>query len=128
MHIDCVFQMGLTEFLSTLGENQFFGGGLGLGLIGFATAVGKKGTEIGWILFRRHKMTTVEVTCKDKSFHWLLQWLTKKGDKGTTVLKHFSFCPFSSYLITKCCLHHFSKKINSSFIISLEFFLKTYKE
>ena len=28
-------------------------------------------------------MTTVEVTCKDKSYSWLLDWITKKGARRT---------------------------------------------
>ena len=28
-------------------------------------------------------MTTVEITCKDKSFFWVLQWITKRGAKET---------------------------------------------
>lgn len=28
-------------------------------------------------------MTTVEVTCKDKSYEWLLAWITKRGARKT---------------------------------------------
>ena len=28
-------------------------------------------------------MTTVEVTCKDKSYLWLLQWISQKGARKT---------------------------------------------
>ena len=39
--------------------------------------------QVASILFRRHYMTTVEVTCKDKSYSWLLDWITKKGARRT---------------------------------------------
>ena len=32
-------------------------------------------------------MTTVEVTCKDKSYSWLLQWIASKGAKDTQHLR-----------------------------------------
>merc|ERR1719510_848350 len=43
----------------------------------------KKATQVGFILFRRHYMTTVEVTCKDKSYAWLLQWIATNAAKDT---------------------------------------------
>ena len=38
---------------------------------------------MGMILFRRNYMTTVEVTCKDKSYPWLLNWIATKGARNT---------------------------------------------
>lgn len=32
--------------------------------------------QVGMILFRRHYMMTLEVPCRDKSYQWLLQWIT----------------------------------------------------
>lgn len=34
-------------------------------------------------MFRRHLMITLEVPCRDKSYQWLLQWITQKGAKQT---------------------------------------------
>jgi chaperone BCS1 len=39
--------------------------------------------QVASILFRRHYMTTVEVTCKDKSYEWLLAWITQRGARKT---------------------------------------------
>ena len=39
--------------------------------------------QVGMILFRRHQMTSVEITCKDKSYPWLLDWLASKGARET---------------------------------------------
>ena len=72
--------MGLSEIVAGLGDNPYFGAGFGLFGVGIAAAVGKRATQVGMILFRRHYMTTVEVTCKDKSYPWLLQWITSKGE------------------------------------------------
>ena len=75
--------MGLTELASTLGDNPYFGAGFGLFGVGLLTAGSRKGLQLGMIMFRRHYMTTVEVTCKDKSYNWLLQWITSKGARKT---------------------------------------------
>ena len=50
------------------------------------------------ILFRRHYMTTVEVTCKDKSYLWLLQWISQKGARKTQHL----VCNTSKRLVIGC--------------------------
>ena len=73
--------MGLTELVSSLGDNAYFGAGFGLAGVGALAAVSRKASQFSLILFRRYYMTTVEVTCKDKSFDWLLHWLTRRGDR-----------------------------------------------
>jgi len=69
--------------MAALGDNQMFGAGFGLLSLGFAATAARKGAQVGLVLFRRHYMTTVEVTCKDKSFNWLLGWLAQKGARNT---------------------------------------------
>ena len=75
--------MGLGEIIHSLSDNPYFGAGFGLFGVGAAAAIGKKGAQVSFIMFRRHYMTTVEVTCKDKSYNWLLQWISAKGAKDT---------------------------------------------
>lgn len=75
--------MGLNEIISSLSDNPYFGAGFGLFGVGAGAAIMRKSTQIGMILFRRHYMTTVEVTCKDISYEWLLNWITKKGARRT---------------------------------------------
>ncbi|RUS71815.1 hypothetical protein EGW08_020422 [Elysia chlorotica] len=69
------------EYISTLGDNPYFGAGAGLFGIGILAATGRKSLQGASILFRRHCMITMEVTSRDKSYHWLLQWITKYGTK-----------------------------------------------
>lgn len=69
--------MTLTEYFSQLGTNPYFGAGFGLFGVGAAAAVLRKGMQVGMILFRRHYMITLEVPCRDKSYQWLLQWITR---------------------------------------------------
>jgi len=74
---------GMPGMLANLGNNQMFGAGFGLFAMGVAATMAKRGAQVGLVLFRRHYMTTVEVTCKDKSFSWLLGWMTARGARNT---------------------------------------------
>lgn len=50
---------------------------------GVGAAVLRRGAAGALILFRRHFMITLEVPCRDKSYQWLLQWITQKGARKT---------------------------------------------
>lgn len=75
--------MTIHEYISTLGDNPYFGAGFGLFGIGAGVAVLRKGLQASLILFRRHYMITLEIPCRDKSYQWLLQWITVKGARKT---------------------------------------------
>lgn len=75
--------MTFSELLSGLSDNPYFGAGFGLFGVGAGAAVLKKMLQGGMILFRRHYMITLEVPCRDKSYQWLLQWITEKGARQT---------------------------------------------
>ncbi|KAK6999340.1 mitochondrial chaperone BCS1-like isoform X1 [Biomphalaria glabrata] len=75
-------KMTLIEYLSSLGNNPYFGAGAGLFGMGVLAAVGRKGLQGATIVFRRNLMITMEVTSRDKSYQWLLQWITKYGTRS----------------------------------------------
>ncbi|KAJ8687728.1 hypothetical protein QAD02_023522 [Eretmocerus hayati] len=75
--------MTLMEYVHTLSDNPYFGAGFGLFGLGAGAALLRKGLQAGTILFRRHYMITLEVPCRDKSYEWLLKWITYKGAKKT---------------------------------------------
>jgi len=67
----------------SLGDNPYFGAGAGIFSLGVGAAIIRRSAQAGLILFRRHFMITLEVPCRDKSYQWLLQWITQKGARKT---------------------------------------------
>lgn len=75
--------MTLTEMVAGLADNNFFTAGFGLFTVGAGAAILRKGLQGAVIMLRRNYMITLEVPCRDKSYQWLLQWITKKGARRT---------------------------------------------
>lgn len=73
----------ITALFSGLADNNFFTAGFGLFTVGAGAAILRKGLQGALILFRRNYMITLEVPCRDKSYQWLLQWITKRGAQNT---------------------------------------------
>eukprot|EP00111_Clytia_hemisphaerica_P002243 TCONS_00006287-protein len=69
--------MGFSDILASLTDNPYFSAGFGLVGVGSGLAVLRKGAQAGFVLFRRHCMITLEVSNKDKSFDWVMQWMTQ---------------------------------------------------
>ena len=61
------------------GDNQFFTGGLGLAALGLAMGVASRGSTAGLQMLKRHVFVTMEVTSKDISYPWVLNWLAAHG-------------------------------------------------
>lgn len=92
--------MTITDYVQSLGDNPYFGAGAGIfslgknvmpcrnhqtksSFVGVGAAILRRSAQAGLILFRRHFMITLEVPCRDKSYSWLLQWITLKGARKT---------------------------------------------
>lgn len=69
--------MGLMELLGSLQDNAYFGAGFGLIGVGASLAVLRKLNQFAMVAFRRNFMVTLEVSSRDKSYQWLLQWISQ---------------------------------------------------
>eukprot|EP01132_Coremiostelium_polycephalum_P001487 gene1487-1876_t len=77
----------LPEPLHPLFENQFFSAGFGLIGVGSLLALSRKGFQVGLIQARRYFFVSVEIPSRDKSYHWLMDWMATKKNQNT---KHVS--------------------------------------
>lgn len=68
--------MTLADLLASLKGNPYFGAGFGLVGVGALLAFARKAAQLGMVVFRRECMITLEVSSRDKSYSWLLQWIT----------------------------------------------------
>lgn len=75
--------MPMPDALSALADNPYFGAGFGLFGLGLSAAALRKAAAIGLVLFRRNFMMTLEVPCRDKSYQWVLLWVTQKAARRT---------------------------------------------
>lgn len=73
----------IPDLIQNLSGNPYFGAGFGLFGVGVTAAVARKMLLGLTIMLRRRWMMTLEVPCRDKSYQWLLQWITEKAARQT---------------------------------------------
>lgn len=73
----------MSDALSFLTSNTIFGAGLGLVCVAIGLALVRKILHFIVVLWTRKFMITLEVPCRDKSYLWLLQWMTEKAAQNT---------------------------------------------
>lgn len=73
----------IKDVVAELSSNNLFTAGFGLFGVGAGAALLRKAAQGAFIMFRRHYMITLEVPCRDKSYQWLLQWISLKGARKT---------------------------------------------
>lgn len=70
------------KLVSNLGDNPYFSAGFGLVWVGAGLAAARQVVSVGQILFKRHCMMTLEITHRDQSYPWILNWLTHHHKKA----------------------------------------------
>lgn len=71
--------LDLTDIFSA--SNPVFSGGFGLAVIAGGAQMLRFGSQVAVKYIRRTCLVTLEVTSKDKSYPWVLQWLYARGAK-----------------------------------------------
>lgn len=66
--------------LDTLFGNPVFAGGIGLASLGAAAAFGRRALISSAALLRRQMLVNVEISKRDPSYPWVLQWLAQPRD------------------------------------------------
>jgi len=75
--------MGFQDYLTSLADNPYFGAGAGLFGVGVVTQAARKGSVILSSLLKRKYVLTMEVPSSDKSYEWLMTWITTKAARKT---------------------------------------------
>jgi len=71
--------MPLSEFLQSLASNPYFSAGFGLVGVGSGLALLRTSWKQGLVLARRQLLVTLEIPSKDKSYNWVLQWISAQS-------------------------------------------------
>ncbi|KAJ1942015.1 Complex III assembly protein translocase and chaperone, partial [Kickxella alabastrina] len=69
----------MVELTSFLADNPFFSAGFGLIGVGAGLAVLRQGARRGADLMRRQLLVSMEIPSHDKSYQWVLGWLSRRG-------------------------------------------------
>jgi len=70
--------MPFRTFLQSLLENPYFSAGFGLVGVGTGLAIARQTLKHGLSFAQRSFLITLEVPSKDKSYSWLLEWLSRR--------------------------------------------------
>ena len=71
--------MGISDLIASLGDNPYFGAGTGLVGVGLLISFARQGAVYGQIVLRRQLLMTLEVSSRDQSYNWLLNWIATRG-------------------------------------------------
>ena len=60
-----------------------FAGGLGVGVVAAAAAFGRRGLMSGVLAAQKHLTVSLEIPSKDRSYQWVLQWISQNASRST---------------------------------------------
>ena len=68
---------------TNLENNDIFSAGAGVAGLGIGLALFKQSFMRGFLLAQRYYTVSLEIPSKDRSYQWVLQWISKYGNKNT---------------------------------------------
>lgn len=74
-------------------DNPVFSGGFGVLALATGAQLLRKSSTMGIKMLKRNFLATLEVTSKDRSYPWVLQWITARGSKTQHLSVETSFKP-----------------------------------
>ncbi|KAJ1728857.1 Complex III assembly protein translocase and chaperone [Coemansia biformis] len=69
----------MVDVASFLGDNPYFSAGFGLLGVGAGLAVLRQGARRGADLLKRQLLVSMEIPSHDKSYQWVLGWMSRRG-------------------------------------------------
>jgi len=76
--------------LDVLFNNPVFAGGIGLAGLGAAAAFGRRAAINGALFLRRQMLVNVEISRRDPSYPWILQWLAQPRDNTSFIARRLT--------------------------------------
>lgn len=70
--------LNLNDIFSS--TNPVFSGGFGLAVLAASAQILRTGANASVSMMKRHFLITLEITSKDRSYPWVLQWLYSRGN------------------------------------------------
>lgn len=77
--------MGLSEIFADLSSNPYFGAGFGLIGVGTGLAVAKGAWRNALVVGRRQMLISLEIPSRDRSYNWVLQWMSQQSALGVNM-------------------------------------------
>ncbi len=71
-----------SSFFAGLQKNPLFAGGLGIAGLGVAAAMARRSLLTGMLMAQKHLTVSMEVPSKDRSYQWLLHWISRHTSTG----------------------------------------------
>lgn len=63
-------------FIDSIRGNSFFSAGVGVAALGVGMAMMRTGLQTGILMAQRHLTVSLEIPSKDRSYQWVLQWIS----------------------------------------------------
>ena len=74
--------MPLQDLAASLTSNPYFNAGFGLIGIGTFLAILKTSYRHALVLGKRHLLVSLEIPSRDRSYNWVLQWISRQNTFG----------------------------------------------